>query len=171
LSEFYDTDLVDMPHAAITPTIWTAVWLATSIITACISSLKQFLDAFTAGLAGAAIGEHLDAEHSFTRSKGNSQLATKLGLTRSGRAIVTGTSRSEGTQNHENGQLQSRKVQQKRDEDTSESVKGLTDGSDGVITRTTDWWVKYEDVEMENLDHDHRSTSSGTDTGALPRVK
>jgi hypothetical protein len=172
LSDYYGAPLEDRPFKAITPAIWTSVWLALSIITACVPSIKQFLADWAAGLARVAIGEDLDAEHvtvksrsdnntRFTSSQRSGQLATKLGLNRSGRAAVTSTTRSGGTRDDEGTQIQTQKAQHNRMDDTSESMKGLTDG---VIMHTTDYAIEYEDLEMVPLDRDG-STSSGTDKG------
>ena len=170
LSDYYDAPLEDRPIKAITPSIWTSVWLALSIITACIPSIKQFLADWAAGLARAAIGEDLDAEHDTVRSRsGNNTknfssqrsgtFASKLGLSRSGRGAVTSTGRSGGTIDHDDIRIQNPRAQHNRSDDTSESMKGLTDG---VIMHTQDYAVEYEDMEMVNLDRDG---NMGTDKG------
>ncbi len=170
LAGFYHAPVEDRPFKAITPSIWTSVWLALSIITACIPSIKQFLADWAAGLARAAIGEDLDAEHDTVKSRsGNNtrfagsqrsgHLASKLGLSRSGRAAVTSTARSGGTRDDDDTPMQTYKGQHNRSDDTSESMKGLTDG---VIMHTTDYAVEYEDMEMVPLDRDG---STGTHKG------
>lgn len=163
LSEYYNASLEDRPFKAITPSIWTSAWLALSIITACIPSIKQFLADWATGLARAAIGEDLDAEHDNVKSRsGNNTkifssqrsgtFASKLGLSRSARGAVTDTSRSGGgTRDHDNIRIQNPKAQYNRSDDTSESMKGLTDG---VIIHTQDYAVEYEDMEMGPLDRD-----------------
>ena len=174
LSDYYDAPNRARPLEAITPSIWTSVWLAVSIITACIPSIRQFLADWAAGLAGAAIGEDLDAEHDttirsqsgnntntkFPTSQRSGHLATKLGLTRSGRAQVSSTNRSGGgTRDEESMSRQKKmpKAQHNRVEE-SDSMKGLTDG---VITQTTDYAVEYEDLEMSHLDRDGNTTRKG----------
>ena len=172
LSDYYDAPLEDRPFKAITPSIWTTVWLSLSIITACIPSIKQFLADWAAGISRAAIGEGLDAEHftgragsrqntNFESSQRSGQLATKLGLNRSGRAAVTSTSHIGGTRDDDGTQMQSQRGQHNRSDDASESVRGLTDGS---IMQTTEYAIEYEDLEMVPLDRDG-STSSGKEKG------
>jgi len=160
LSEYYNAPLEDHPFAAVTPSIWTSVALSLSIITACIPSIKRFLADWAGGLSRAAINNSFELEHTVGRShsgnntfsQGSGQthsLATKLGLSRLGRAEVTSTSRSHGNGKDSDVNLHTQKPQRTRLEDTSDSVKGLIDG---VIVQTMDYRVEYEDNELTLLD-------------------
>ncbi len=150
--------------------------LSLSIITACIPSIKRFLADWAAGLSRAAINDSFELEHTVDRSRSGDNthsqspgrtgsLATKLGLSRSGRAEVTSTSRSHVNGKDSNINAHTQKPQRTRSEDTSDSVKGLTDG---VIVHTMDYRVEYEDHELASLDGDG-STSSGRER-APPQV-
>lgn len=155
----YDASLADRPYQAITPSIWTTAALNLSIITACIPSIKRFLADWAAGLSKAEINDAFELEHSAGKSHsgggGNasyatgsglgSKLATKLGLSSSSRAEVTSISRSRDRDRdhaHDRSMIGRRTGQQSPSGDTSDSVKGLTDG---VIMHTIDYKVEYED--------------------------
>ena len=66
-----------------------------------------------------------------------------------------------GARDDEGTPMQSQRGQHNRSDDTSESMKGFTDG---VIMQTRDYAIEYEDPEMVPLDRDG-STSSGTEKG------
>lgn len=165
LSKFYDASLLDRPYEAVTPSIWTSATLNISIITACIPSIKRFLADWAAGLSKAEINDAFELEHSAGKShSGNatyaagsglgSKLASKLGMTSSSRAEITSVShnRSRDRDHHHGERSHGRRGgQQSPSGDTSDSVKGLTDG---VIMHTIDYKVEYEDA------HENASTSS-----------
>jgi hypothetical protein len=117
-------------------------------------------------------------------------LAQKLGLMRSGRAVVVSGSASGGggsrgsvaegagagsrvagvgrrmrSSDRVGGKSQGRSRQ---DDGSSESVRGLTEG---VILHTTDYAVEYEDHEMVNMGRDGSTASSGVDGGGVVRTR
>lgn len=81
----------------------------------------------------------------------NGSLATKLGLSRSGRAEITSTNRSRIDRDQNGVPVQSHKGQRSQSDDASD--RGLTDG---VILHTRDYTVEYDDrdPDLASLEHD-----------------
>ena len=142
-----------------------------SIITACIPSIKRFLADWAAGLSKAEINDAFELEHSNGKSRsGNntyaggsglgSKLATRLGLSTGSRAEVTSVSRSrDRDRDHNIDRMGGRRTGQPSPSgDTSDSVKGLTDG---VIMHTIDYKVEYE--ESATAQRSESMSSSGRD--------
>lgn len=172
LSDFYNASNEDRPFQAVTPAIWTSVALGLSIITACIPCIKRFLADWASGLSHAMINESFEMEHTASGSRTRNQeyasgsgwhgsLVSKLRMSRLGGAEVSNKSFGR-TQDSERGVHPERA--KGHSEDTSDSVKGLVDG---VIIKTTDWRVDYEDVERTSIDG-NGSTDSGR--GTVPKT-
>jgi hypothetical protein len=153
------------------------MWLCLSIITACVPSIKQFIANWAAGLAAAAVNDEVPIEFTMKSRSGNNtgwqnsqrgtQLASKLGFSRNGNTEVTSTHdgmRGDRDITPVSHRRQTPKDTQKRMDDTSDSVRGLTEG---MIMQTKDYTVEYDDVEMTNLEHDRDGStrSSGTEKG------
>lgn len=176
LSNYYDAPLDERPYAAITPAIWTSMWLCLSIITACIPSIKQFIANWAAGLAAAAVNDEVPLQFTMKSRSGNNtgyqnsqrgtHLASKLGFSRSGNTEVTSThgATRDRDERDTTPARQMPRGQHQRVDDTSDSVRGLTDG---MILQTKDYTVEYDDVEMASLEHDRDGStrSSGTEKG------
>ncbi|KIX04957.1 uncharacterized protein Z518_05829 [Rhinocladiella mackenziei CBS 650.93] len=161
LDDFYHSTPQDRPWNAITPAIWTSVALNVSIVTACIPSIKRFLADWAAGLSGVVISEPFELEHSAGKTNPSgtyiggsgmgSKIATKLGLSSTSKAEITST-RSLGDMGNQGAiNLETRPRNGGRkgqvSHDTSESVKGLTDG---VIMHSIDYRVEFEDQHPGN---------------------
>jgi hypothetical protein len=134
-----------------------------SIVTACIPSIKRFLADWAAGLSAVTISEPFELEHSagktavggsgaYAMGSGmGSKIATKLGLSSTSKAEITSTLRSRDDRDDTDalrsntGRNRSRAAggrQPAQVDNTSDSVKGLTDG---VIMHSIDYRVEYED--------------------------
>lgn len=175
LDDFYHSTPQDRPWFAVVPSVWTSVAMNVSIVTACIPSIKRFLADWASGLSNVAISEPFELEHSAgkatmlgTYAKGSgmgSKLATKLGLSSSSKAEITSNVRSidrenEEAQQHVNNRTRGTATNKGQDsQDTSDSVKGLTDG---VIMHSIDYRVEYEDQVTDNRDW-NSSSSTGHD--------
>jgi hypothetical protein len=126
-----------------------------SVITACVPSIKRFLADWAAGMSAATISDPFEFEHSAGKSGSQSdpqgsnlgsKIASRFGLGSKSHATSTSRSWAEGSRSagpqHE-AKIHGRRVQTGSDEaDTSDSVKGLTDG---VIMHTIDYKVEYEE--------------------------
>jgi hypothetical protein len=148
-----------------------------SIITACIPSIKRFLADWAAGLSAVTISEPFELEHSSGKHGLNSQtyalgsgmgskIATKLGLSSSNKTEVTSTVRSRNDPNGDEDILRSNTAKNRsggnQQDNTSDSVKGLTDG---VIMHSIDYRVEYEDQSDHHQDHRDWSSRSSGDGG------
>lgn len=83
-----------------------------------------------------------------------SKIATKLGLSSTSKAEVTSTARSRDDP-EEDSRTRSRAVATHQPDNTSDSVKGLTDG---VIMHSIDYRVEYEDQGTDHRDWTSRSS-------------
>lgn len=166
LPAYYNAPTAERPVHAVVLSVWTTVALNLSVITACIPSIKRFLADWAAGISAATISDPFEFEHSAgnTGSQSNptasylgSKLASKLGV--SSKSHVTSTSRSwaDASQPQHEAKVYSRRLQQSPSADTSDSVKGLTDG---VIMQTMDYRVEYEDRQGETMYRNRSSSSS-----------
>jgi hypothetical protein len=154
LHEYYDAPSASRPAHAVVLSCWTTVSLNVSVITACIPSIKRFLADWAAGMSAATISNPFEFEHSAGKSGSQSdpqgsnlgsKIASRFGL---GSKNVTSTSRSWGEGSRGAGPQHEVKIHGRRaqggaeEADTSDSVKGLTDG---VIMHTIDYKVEYEE--------------------------
>jgi len=149
--------------------------LHVSIITACIPSIKRFLDDVQSGLMGATISEHYELTHTGGKSSQvqsgsgtglGSKLASRLGVK------SQSTSRAEKSQMESSSQEETfgnvayaRQSRSKPQADESESVKGL---AQNVIHQKIDYDIEYEDRGHAGKEADgrrayntYRSSSEG----------
>jgi hypothetical protein len=173
LNDFYHSEPDDRPWHAVTPAVWTSAALNVSIVTACIPSIKRFLADWAAGLSKTQITEPFELEHSgamatspSTYAQGSrlgSKIATRLGLNSESRDETSWTLSGRGERDNigmaNSGNIHARtggrRAQNFPEQDTSESVKGLTHG---MILQTTDYSVEFEDTN--NGENGHGSCSS-----------
>ncbi|KIW26305.1 uncharacterized protein PV07_09406 [Cladophialophora immunda] len=168
--DFYHSVPQDRTWHAVTPSVWTSCALNLSIVTACIPSIKRFLADWAAGLSAVTISEPFELEHSagktgagLTYAAGSgmgSKIATKLGLSSTSKAEITSTVRSRSDNEDDEtvrntNRNRSRGAGGRQPDNTSESVKGLTDG---VIMHSIDYRVEYEDHTTDHRDWSSRSS-------------
>ena len=175
--DFYHSTPQDRPWHAVIPSAWTSCALNLSLVTACIPSIKRFLADWAAGLSAITISEPFELEHSAgksglgssaqyaTGSGVGSKIATRLGLSSTSKAEITSTVRSRNESDEDEtlktntARNRSRgagtRQQPQQTDNTSESVKGLTDG---VIMHSIDYRVEYEDQSQDNRDWSSRSS-------------
>jgi hypothetical protein len=90
-----------------------------------------------------------------------SKIATKLGLSSTSKAEITSTARSRSDPDDDEvlrdntARNRSRGTGGRQPDNTSDSVKGLTDG---VIMHSIDYRVEYEDQTTDNRDWSSRSS-------------
>ena len=175
LTDFYNSEPDERPWHAVPPALWTSAALNLSIITTCIPSIKRFLADWAAGLSTTQITEPMELGHSGGKatspgttahgSRLGGMIATKIGLGSNSRSEVTSTLRSRSERrNHGSNHVRSGvgRAQNPSEQDTSDSVKGLTDG---VILHTTDYHVEFEDAN--NVENGKGSFSSGGPVGTM----
>ncbi|OAL30249.1 hypothetical protein AYO20_08823 [Fonsecaea nubica] len=168
--DFYHSVPQDRSWHAVTPSVWTSCALNLSIVTACIPSIKRFLADWAAGLSAITISEPFELEHSagktgagLTYAAGSgmgSKIATRLGFATTSKAEITSTVRSRSDNDDDDTILntsrnRSRGANGRQPDNTSESVKGLTDG---VIMHSIDYRVEYEDPTIDHRDWSSRSS-------------
>jgi hypothetical protein len=171
--DFYHSTPQDRPWHAVVPSVWTSCALNLSIVTACIPSIKRFLADWAAGLSAITISEPFELEHSSGKtglgdsgtyalgSGMGSKIATKLGLSSTSKAEITSTARSRSDPDDDEvlrdntARNRSRGTGGRQPDNTSDSVKGLTDG---VIMHSIDYRVEYEDQTTDNRDWSSRSS-------------
>ncbi|PGG95481.1 hypothetical protein AJ79_10033 [Helicocarpus griseus UAMH5409] len=64
MENYYRSSPPDRPWYAVTPAIWTQIMINTSVVTACIPSLKPILTDFGSGLTGVTISGPFELTHS-----------------------------------------------------------------------------------------------------------
>jgi hypothetical protein len=171
----YKSDDADFTWDVLVPQVWAQIAINTSIITACIPSLKPFLSAIKPGLAIIRIPEHELTGPYVRRSKrrsksnttGSSRVATRfagrLSSTKKGNTSLSNTSSSSNSNFWTEKQKQAiaamerghnrphaGKVESRVEHGRSESIQGLTDD---VILHSIDYRVEYEDMR-DDLDFD-----------------
>ncbi|KAK2788387.1 hypothetical protein FQN52_006711 [Onygenales sp. PD_12] len=174
----------DRPWHAVTPSIWTQIATATSIITACIPSLKTFLADIRSGLTGATISEPFELAHSGGRTRVHGTTRTANGSS-SGNSLGGGFGGRMGTSSSTTKTMGSSRawrwrggewkmggdgypfaygrggvgrIGKRGTEESSESVKGLTDG---VIVHTVDYRVEFDGGEGLERGREERRSDSG----------
>ena len=170
--DFYHSTPQDRTWFAVTPSAWTSVAMNVSIVTACIPSIKRFLADWASGLSNVAISEPFELQHSAGKSGAfssyapgsgmGSKIATRLGLSSTSKAQVTSHLQSvDSVHESSRNQLHSNNnrgnnVKENDPNDTSDSVKGLTDG---VILHSIDYRVEYEEQPQDHRDWPSRSSN------------
>jgi hypothetical protein len=156
LHTYYKSDPQDRTWHAVAPAIWTQAMLNTSIMTACIPSIKRFLTDIQSGLMAAGISEYYEHTHTggksgygtATYAKGTSlgsKLASRLGVSSVSKSPSNSALRSrvdKDSRGKYDMDLEDIRRDTKQPRETTESVKGLTDD---VIMHTIDYRVEYED--------------------------
>lgn len=169
LKQVYKSNQPDPTWKALLPWVFAQIMMNSSIVAACIPSLKPFLADIKPGLIVVNIPEH-ELTASFVRPSksrtgshpatgmksgaGISRLASRLGLSsQHGRGMNSSSNDSSGLWTEKQRQAvtnmemgynrpNATKASSKVENDRSESVKGLTDD---VILHTIDYKVEYED--------------------------
>lgn len=77
--DFYNTPTVDRPFQAAKVSLWTSIAAGTSLITACIPSIRRFVMDWAAGVSNTIIGEGEIALSSLDRTKDSHTRGSRTG--------------------------------------------------------------------------------------------
>ncbi|KAF2718477.1 hypothetical protein K431DRAFT_230852 [Polychaeton citri CBS 116435] len=176
---YYYSSPQDRTWHAVTPTIWNQVMLNTSIITACIPSIKRFFADVQSGLMGVTISEQYEMTHSggqatqtlsSTGSGFRGKIMSRLSVlssnargssqnssSKSGKVQTDSSTRSGqyGNLAHVKGGMMLEQVQE------TESVKGLTDN---VIHQKIDYEIEFEEQSEGRTSSQGRSKQDVSST-------
>lgn len=170
----YKSDNADFTWDILVPQVWAQIAINTSIITACIPSLKPFLSDIKPGLTIIQIPEH-ELTGPYVRkskrrsrsdttgsSRATARFAGRFSSTKKGNNPISSTSSSNSilwtekqkqaiaTMERGHNRPHAGKVQSRVEHGRSESIQGLTGD---VILHSIDYKVEYEDV-TDDLDFD-----------------
>ncbi|RMZ86275.1 hypothetical protein DV736_g6498, partial [Chaetothyriales sp. CBS 134916] len=146
---FYSTPQ-DRTWHLVAPTLWMQAMLNTSIITACIPSIKRFLADMQSGIMAAGLSEHYEQTHSGGKGTYGSHTHTR-GLSFSGKFGLS-SSGSSGLRSRieKNTRQEDHDVLKMKNIATRESGESARRLTGNVILQTIDYTVEDESIATDN---------------------
>ncbi|KAK5165169.1 uncharacterized protein LTR77_009267 [Saxophila tyrrhenica] len=157
-SPYYASPTLRRPFASTLPTIYTTMSLTTSLLTACLPSIKRVLTDWAAGMSNAGILEPFELQHSSNQQNGSSghpwshtpknhPMSHPRSHTRSKIEHIKPTASGHGGSEEDYAYYVSHRDRDTREggSEDDESKRGLVMGEGQGIMQTVDYLVEFEE--------------------------